>query len=144
MSSKLLILTGGQGNPSFLTNNGGAGDRIVFESGVAGSTPPYSIGYSLNNLWISAPGTATINTYIGGNIKWSVGSTGALLYGTLNATTLQEGGTNLDAKYLRLSGASAMSGALTVNGNINITSSGTNRLIFDNVLNGKKNRNKSK
>jgi hypothetical protein len=31
-----------------------------------------------------------------------------------------------------------MSGALTVNGNINITSSGTNKLIFDNVLNNKK------
>jgi hypothetical protein len=138
MSSKLLILTGGQGNPSVLTDNGGAGDRIVFASGVAGSTPPYSIGYSLNNLWISAPQTATINTYIGGSLKWSVGFTSATFNGILNATTLQEGGTNLDAKYLRLSGASAMSGALTVNSNINITGSGTNKLIFDNVLNNKK------
>jgi hypothetical protein len=138
MTSKLLLLTGGNGNPSFATVNGGTGDRIVFQSGVAGSVLPYSIGYSLNNLWISAPNTATINTYIDGSIKWSVGSTGGILYGILNATTLQEGGTNLDAKYLRLSGASAMSGALTVNGNININSSATNKLIFDNVLNNRK------
>jgi hypothetical protein len=138
MTNKLLLLTGGQGNPSVLTDNGGAGDRIVFASGVAGSVVPYSIGYSLNNLWISAPNTATINTFIGGNLKWSVGSTGAILYGTLNATTLQEGGSNLDAKYLRLSGTSAMSGALTVNSNINITGSTSNQLIFDNVLNGRK------
>jgi hypothetical protein len=71
-------------------------------------------------------------------LKWSVGFTGASLNGILNATTLQEGGTNLDAKYLRLSGASAMSGALTVNSNINITGSGTNSLIFDNVFNNRK------
>jgi hypothetical protein len=138
MTSKLLLLTGGNGNPSFATTNGGSGDRIVFQSGIAGSVLPYSIGYSLNNLWISAPQTASINTYIDGSIKWSVGSTGGILYGILNATTLQEGGTNLDAKYLRLSGASAMSGALTVNGNININSSATNKLIFDNVLNNRK------
>jgi hypothetical protein len=31
-----------------------------------------------------------------------------------------------------------MTGALTVNNNINITSSGTNKLIFDNVLNNRK------
>ena len=31
-----------------------------------------------------------------------------------------------------------MSGALTVNGNINITGSGTNSLIFDNVFNNRK------
>jgi hypothetical protein len=64
MSSKLLLLTDGQGNPSFATDNGGAGDRIVFASGVAGSIVPY-YGYSLNNLWISAQNTATINNFIG-------------------------------------------------------------------------------
>ena len=153
MTSKLLLLTGGNGNPSFATVNGGTGDRIVFASGVAGSVLPYSIGYSLNNLWISAPNTATINTYIDGSIKWSVGSTGGILYGILNATTLQEGGTNLDAKYTTnvalnscnfLTSTSlnnyvsktgdTMSGALTVNNNINIS----NSLIFDNSYNLKK------
>jgi hypothetical protein len=37
-----------------------------------------------------------------------------------------------------LKAGDTMSGALTVNGNINITSSGTNKLIFDNVLNNRK------
>jgi hypothetical protein len=142
MTNKLLLLTGGQGNPSFATDNGGAGDRIVFAPGVAGNTPPYSIGYSFNNLWISAPNTATINTYIGGNIKWSVGSTGALLYGTLNATTIQEGGSNLSSKYLSsaslsnyvLKAGDTITGTLTVNSNINIS----NSLIFDNSYNLKK------
>jgi len=146
MTSKLLILTGTQGNPSFLTNNGGGGDRIVFASGVAGSVLPYSIGYSLNNLWMSVPNTATINTYIDGSIKWSVGSTGAILYGNLNASNILEGNQNLSSKYATsaslanyvLKAGDTMSGALTVNGNINITSSGTNSLIFDNAFNSKK------
>ncbi len=113
MSSKLLLLTGGNGNPSFATNNGGTGDRIVFASGVAGSVLPYSLGYSLNNLWISAPSGATINNYIDGSIKWSISSSGAILYGTLNATTLQEGGTNLDAKYATITNLNLKENALT-------------------------------
>jgi hypothetical protein len=103
MTSKLLLLTGGNGNPSFLTNNGGAGDRIVFSQGVAGTIPPFPIGHSTNNLWISAPKTGSINTYIGGSIMWSVSSAGAVLYNTLNAPTIQEGGTNLEAKYATIS-----------------------------------------
>ena len=157
MSSKLLLLTGGQGNPSVLTNNGGAGDRIVFASGVSGSTPPYSIGYSNNNLWISAPQTANINTYIGGNLKWSVGFTSAAFNGILNATTLQEGGTNLNAKYTTnialnscnyLTSTSlnnyvsktgdTMVGPLTINSNINIIGSSNNSLRFDDSYNLKK------
>jgi len=113
MTSKLLLLTGSQGNPSFATNNGGGGDRIVFQSGVAGSILPYSLGYSLNNLWMSVPSGATINTYIDGTIRWSVGSTGAILYGNLNASNIQEGNTNLSSKYASITALNDKENTLT-------------------------------
>ena len=66
--------------------------------------------------------------------------------GNINGLILYEGGTSLASKYLQssslanydLKAGDTMSGSLTVNGNINITSSGTNKLIFDNVLNNRK------
>ena len=66
--------------------------------------------------------------------------------GGINATTLYEGNVSLTSKYLQsaslanyvLKAGDTMSGALTVNGNINITSSGTNSLIFDDSYNLKK------
>jgi hypothetical protein len=57
--------------------------------------------------------------------------------GNINGLILYESGVSLASKYLSL-GRGSLTGALTVNGNININSSGTNRLIFDNALNGKK------
>jgi hypothetical protein len=49
----------------------------------------------------------------------SVCSTTTLLYNTLNAPTIQEGGTNLSATYLRLNGANSMTENLTANNNKN-------------------------
>jgi hypothetical protein len=66
--------------------------------------------------------------------------------GNINGLILYEGGVSLASKYTTsasltnyvLKAGDTMSGALTVNGNINITGSGTNSLIFDNAYNLKK------
>jgi hypothetical protein len=66
--------------------------------------------------------------------------------GNINGLILYEGGVTLSSKYTTsaslanyvLKAGDTMSGALTVNGNINITGSGTNNLIFDNAYNLKK------
>jgi hypothetical protein len=55
--------------------------------------------------------------------------TGALLYGTLNATTLQEGGTNLDAKYATTTSLNAKENTLTFSAPLTRTTN-TIQLIY--------------
>jgi hypothetical protein len=83
------------------------------------------------------PSGAVHNFYVNGASIITIASGGLVSTGPIGGTVINEAGQALSARYLSLGGGS-LTGALTVNGNINITSSGTNKLIFDNVLNGKK------
>ena len=110
--------------------NGGNGDRLIFKSGAV-SVYPYSIGTAATQLWYSVPAGATHNFYVnGGTAITSISSTGLSTTGLINASTnLQEAGTNLTAKYLRLNGASAMTGTLngtTINASTNLQENAVN------------------
>ena len=101
---------------------------------------------SMNKTHTGTPDMIINNTSVGINTTAPNTTYKLDVNGGANATTLYEGGTSLASKYLQsaslnnyvLKAGDTMSGALTVNGNININSSATNSLIFDNQYNLKK------
>jgi hypothetical protein len=132
-----------------------------FYFGIAGNA--VTNGSYLNNFFIQAskglvfnsmnkthtstfPDLIITNNSVGINISTPSSNYKLDVNGNINGLTLFESGTSLASKYALstslanyvLKTGDTMSGALTVNGNINITSSGTNKLIFDNAFNNKK------
>ena len=110
--------------------SGGIGDRFVFKAGAV-SVYPYSIGINTTQLWYSVAAGATHAFYVNaGTAITTISSTGLSATGVINASTnLQEAGTNLTAKYLRLNGASAMTGTLngtTINASTNLQENAVN------------------
>jgi hypothetical protein len=87
---------------------GGNGDRIILYAGTGG-TYPYSLGIADFTQFYSVPFDSVHRMFIAGTNRFEVAA-----------------------------GAVSVNTSLTNNGNINITSRGTNNLIFDNVLNNKK------
>ncbi len=88
-------------------------------------------------MWYSVPSGNNHNFFINGSSVATISSGGFVSTGTIGGTTINEGGVAISTKYLSLGGGS-LTGALTVNSNINITGSATNSLIFDNTINDKK------
>ena len=84
-----------------------------------------------NVLTFSAPLTRTVNTISLDLSTYLTSNSASNIFDTIAARNTALG------SYLPLAGGS-MTGALTVNNNINITGSATNSLIFDNVTNNKK------
>ena len=93
---------------------GGTGDKLILYVGTV-SVHPYSLGINTNVLWYSAPATASHIFYVAGNPITTISSTGLSTTGLINASTnLQEGGTNLTSKYLKLDGTNTMSAPLNI------------------------------
>jgi hypothetical protein len=101
---------------------------------------------SMNKTHTGIPDMIINNTSVGINTTAPNTTYKLDVNGNINGLILYEGGVTLASKYTTsasltnyvLKAGDTMSGALTVNGNINITGSGTNNLIFDNAYNLKK------
>lgn len=101
---------------------------------------------SMNKTHTGIPDMIINNTSVGINTTAPNTTYKLDVNGNINGLILYEGGVTLASKYLQsatlgnyvLKAGDTMSGALTVNNNINITGSGTNSLIFDNAYNLKK------
>jgi hypothetical protein len=121
------------GAPSFTTNLGGNGDKIILKSGTASTTYPYSIGINTNDMWYSIPSGSIHNFYINSNSILQINSSGVGITGTLNATTIQEAGTSLASKYLNsniLPNLNKKSG-FVINCSNAVTLSGTSYFKYD-------------
>jgi hypothetical protein len=101
---------------------------------------------SMNKTHTGIPDMIINNTSVGINTTAPNTSYKLDVNGNINGLILYEGGVSLASKYTTsasltnyvLKAGDTMSGALTVNNNINITGSATNSLIFDNAYNLKK------
>jgi hypothetical protein len=101
---------------------------------------------SMNKTHTGIPDMIINNTSVGINTTAPNTTYKLDVNGNINGLILYEGGVTLASKYLQsatlanyvLKAGDTMTGALTVNGNINITGSATNSLIFDNAYNLKK------
>ena len=98
--------------PSYSTNYGGNGDRIILYPGISSSsTYPYSIGINNGSLWNSIPTGANFNWYINGVNIFNLNGTYTAFYNNSgNARLVIDGG-----------GTVTMAGNLVFGGGGNIT-----------------------
>jgi len=115
-----LVSSFGGGAPS-TSSIGSDGLSIMIYPG-ATTSESMGMGYANSQLWYNVPTTNYHNFYVAGTSVLQINSSGSTITGTLNATTIQENGTVLTAKYLQLSGGT-MTGAVTYN-----TSTGNNQI----------------
>jgi hypothetical protein len=113
--STVSTTNNGNANTPQLGVFGGTGDRFILYVGTA-SVHPYSLGINNGVLWYSVPSGSSHIFYVGGNPITTISSTGLSTTGLINASTnLQEAGTNLSSKYLKLDGTNTMTGVLKFN-----------------------------
>ena len=127
MSGKLTVSNGNQLSTPGIGTYGSIGTRIILWKADAVSYP-YALGMNGSTMWYSVPSTAVHNFYVAGTSIMTISSSSATVVGTLGATTLSEGGTNLSSKYLLLTGGT-LTGTLngtTINASANLQEAGVN------------------
>jgi hypothetical protein len=125
LTGKLAILNSAGLTTPQLGDYGGSGDRMILWKGNAGAYP-YSLGMNGGTLWYSVPTGAVHNFYVNGTSILTIAAGGLVSTGPIGGTVINEAGQALSSRYLGLGGGT-LTGALTVNNNINITGSGTNK-----------------